>query len=768
MKFLNKMFFPKKESTAFNLEKYMRDLESNEFKDLFCLGISEKNQGTWLKKEFTKEPNALYVGSMGSGKSVAATFTTITWMLANNDKTILFIIDPLKGASDYQALFGQPNVYEVFGSKEKIHRVIDLVYDELMKREEEFRKLKAENIDTYEKKARMQKLEHSKIARIILLMEEFHAIPPEIEYDRNYKKKNTTAQKFHQIMKVGRSQGIWVIACSQRGTNSDVPTTIVNNFTQKQIFKVNQVEATYLISNTAPSKLTSNQKGRCYTDYGAVQFPYIPIDTQKELIKKYLKPYNAHCSYITDREMVDRYLEGESTEEIYKFKKLSHLVEGIESYDASMVINILHKKMGHKVEQKDITIDDYGVSHLVSYREDDEDEDTRIAVSIRIGKKLTPKHISRLERGMDEYECPFGIIYTSAEDIQKTLYEMAVNKNIELVDYEDMLRFAKKVERTDGDADFDPTQLADDSKENGFDELPDLSKEKEAEKARLKEEKALKLQKIQEQKDKDLEKLKEEIAAQEEEVLGNIESSPEEEVVDHGIDLSESQKIELPEEKIKELDPLGDQLKLDEDLEESIRQMISKPSPSIVKTLGGQGEKKPEVKSSFRIQRDEIPSVLFHLYKNKDEEVYRILFLVMSENKILHKFYLDREVTRNFSTKDKLKLGIKTTNDWNNQESVLDIKSFDESMNEYFDNFKLSDLSVHSVCWQEDFGFLSKYTKDNYYMVDYPSLIDEWIDDLYNDHYSREETLKMSKIEVEKGNFFGDILADYELWKKLN
>jgi len=789
-KFLNKLFFPQERKNYFNINKYIRDFKEGAFKDLFVLGISETNQGSWLKKNFTKEPNALYVGSMGSGKSVAASFTTLTWMLGNNDKTMLFVIDTLKGANDYQALFPLPNVYEVLSSEEKVHRVIDLVYDEMMRRKELFNELKAESIDVYEKKAKRAKWKKQKIARIIMLFEEFHTIPPAINYDKDYKKLNTTAKKFHEIMKVGRSLGIWVIACTQKGTSSDVPTEIVNNFTQKQIFKVNQVEATFLLNNVAPAKLKSSQKGRCYTDYGAVQFPYIPINTQKYLIEEYVKnnPFNADCAYITGREMVESYLLGESTEEIYKFKKLSDLVDGIVSYDAPTVVSILHKKMGHKVEYKNMAVDDFGVSHIVSYRDEDDEEETRIAVSIRVRKKITPKHISMLERGMDEYECPYGIIYTSAEDLNKSLYDAAISKNIEIVDHEDMLRFARKVELGGDQLEFNPSELADDSKEDGIEQgNKDLDSAKKALEERRKEREEYEKIKAQEEAETErllLEMEREESESVEDEedistIIDSLDTEEEdisldelkpldpsllgEDVEDISEEVEDSQPIDMPN-PIKEFDPLGDKLQLDPELEEQIKSMIDlKPR------LGNNTpqEVKPKVKHIFKINSDETPNLLVHLLKNKEGDVYRALFLVFSDNRVVHKYYLDRKVQGNFSSKDKIKFGLKQSSDWNKMEGVLDPNTFDEMLLEYFNNFEDCDLDINTVCWKEDFSFIKEYTKESNHMADLPTLLDEWVLDCFGDYLKRSEAFEKGKIKIEK-DFFGEIAADYEFWKSLN
>lgn len=283
---LNDLFLPKMKDDEFNLKRWLSDLDAGEFRDYWNLGVSEQKK--WLRKSFSSEPNAIFIGAMGSGKSVAANFTILTWMLANSDQTVLFIADTLKGANDYQALFDYDQVFPVLSSEAGIHRVIDLMYDEAMARREAFNEVQAENIHEYEKKIRKKTSNPDfKLARCVLLIEEFHAIPYNIlNFDKDFKIPNTSAFKFHQIMRIGRSMGTWVIACSQKGTKSDVPSEIIPNFTQKQIFRVNRNEASYFLSDTKAAEIRTDQKGRCETDYGSIQFPYVPMATQRKLLKK--------------------------------------------------------------------------------------------------------------------------------------------------------------------------------------------------------------------------------------------------------------------------------------------------------------------------------------------------------------------------------------------------------------------------------------------------------------------------------------------------
>src|SRR5690606_23721449 len=124
MKFpsIRDIFIPPSKDKEFNFSRYLSDLEEGRFRDQWNLGVSEEKK--WLLKNFAVEPNAAFIGAMGSGKSVAANFTILTWLLANSDQTIVFVADTLKGANDYQALWDADQVFPVLNSEGGIHRVI--------------------------------------------------------------------------------------------------------------------------------------------------------------------------------------------------------------------------------------------------------------------------------------------------------------------------------------------------------------------------------------------------------------------------------------------------------------------------------------------------------------------------------------------------------------------------------------------------------------------------------------------------------------------
>ena len=106
--------------------------------------------GKWLLKDFTQEPNALFIGAMGSGKSFAAAFSASTWFCIKFRSNYNVCYRPAKGANDYSALFDFPQAYPIRdggdGPNKAIPVLIDIIYSEVMARKDLFNSVNATNI----------------------------------------------------------------------------------------------------------------------------------------------------------------------------------------------------------------------------------------------------------------------------------------------------------------------------------------------------------------------------------------------------------------------------------------------------------------------------------------------------------------------------------------------------------------------------------------------------------------------------------------------
>lgn len=771
---LKSLFFPQREDEDFSFKRYLRDLNNGVFRDNWNLGVLDTKE--YLLKKFHLEPNAAFIGSMGSGKSQALCYSIITWMAANSDQTVLFIADTLKGANDFKSLFEYDQVYPVLSSEQGIHKLLDLASDEAMSRRDRFNEVQAENIIEYEKKIRKETgNQNYKLARIVILIDEFHAVPYNIlNFDKDYKTPNTSAFKFHQLMRIGRSMGIWFLICSQKGTKSDIPPEIIPNFTQKQIFRVNRNEASYFLSDTKAAEIRTDQKGRCETDFGSVQFPFMPVATQVKLLKKYMKPLDAECAYLTPKLITD-YLGGRSTEELYRLKKLPDLIEGLETYDHELVVEMIHKKLDHKVTRVDSKIDPNGIAMVVDWP-----GKGRIAVMIRVGtKKITGKHIHKLSKGMQLMQCDRGILYTSAEDLPAAVYKNAIENKIEIVDHEDMLRLAHQIEaKTAALKDLDPSKLADEDKESGsyqkakqpeqeFQEAEDLS--------------------IYETDDKPSSYIKpvaqDPVDAEEEDALAKkalqelLDSAPK--TPDLSEEAKEQEEEDSPEDAMEALDESEKTPTKEE--QTAAQQQAKKEVADIAEntliaplTGGIKPVKRVPVRGSFFLKSDDSPEILLQAQKNASGDVYRVLMYVILNKNTHHKYFLDRQVQGEFDIKDRARLGILNTKEWNEQTDeggkaiVLDPGTFEKEMLAYLENFKQYELGmVKAICWNEDAAFFRPILAKCRHMDPNPTIFEEMAS-VYGVDGNRDVLLAQNKLSIKRQDIWTPIEIDLQIWRYLS
>jgi hypothetical protein len=276
--------------TLKDLEKLVK---SGQLKDEFFLGQMAAT-GEVLAKNFFVEPNALFTGSMGSGKTVALTLSISTWMLTNGNNTQLFIVDLLKGASDYQHLFNLKQVHKGIDTKEKLVNLIDMLYEEALARKDELNKVKAENVKDYEQKT------GKKLPRCVVVIEEFHALPSDtLNFEAEYKTPGSPANKLHQLFRIGRSYGIWFLVASQKATKTDIPATLIANMVSKLAFRISKAESMYLLGTPEAGNLTAQERGMAITDWGKVMFSYWSPEELKPLLDQYVQSQEIEGLVIT-------------------------------------------------------------------------------------------------------------------------------------------------------------------------------------------------------------------------------------------------------------------------------------------------------------------------------------------------------------------------------------------------------------------------------------------------------------------------------------
>jgi hypothetical protein len=732
---LEKVFLPKTKKNNFDVNRFVYDLDHNLFRNKVNLGICAADGGSWLLKDFTKEPNALFVGVMGSGKSVAARYTMLTWLLANSDQTILFIIDTIKGAQDYRYFFDLPQVYPVVGSDEGVHRVLDLVFDEAMARKNLFNSVGVENINAYEEKT------GKKMAKCFVLMEEFHAIPFAIlNFDKDYKIDGTSANKFHTLMRIGRSFGIWFVACTQRSLSSDVPKEMVANFTQKQIFKVSKGESQYVLGSDVAANLRSDQQGRCYTDFGEVQFPLVDETSIKLLLDKYIKPLTADCAQLTPT-MIKDYISGKSTKELYKHKNYATLARNFENVDSDVLVSLMMESFGFKVTDLDKNLDENNVAMII------EKNGQRTAVMIRPESKISAKHIQKLENAIIKHTCTKGIMFTAAAGFANNVYKMAKEKSIELVDKEDLINLALRIENTKNMEelfDIQADELASEEKENGTyngqktDDIDDFIEEDPFDKLGV--------------TNNDVQPFTDEgknIEIENKKIEDLIEDLDVDSIISEGTSQIKEKFLSKEDDLVKEKEDLVDD------------SFMNGGSVLNLKKL-----KRPTLAISVKLFPENNPTLLVHCLKNDNNEVFRVLFYILLDNKIKHRYYIDKKVAGEFSYIQKRKLGVENVAEWNNEPFVLNEIDFTQTVKRYLENFSPCENQAYIMCWQKDLDFVKKYLIENSNnLVENPTIYEKYFTDMHmmENGQSRDSFIASLGLKVDKTDLFEDIDLDYQI-----
>jgi hypothetical protein len=773
-KLIDKIFLTDVETKTFTLSSYIKDIENNKFLNKMNLGVSETQGGSWQLVDFTQSPNGLFVGNMGTGKSVGCHFTLLTWLLQNSDHTIVFVMDVIKGAQEYKELFSLEQVYEVLNSPEGIKKTIDLIFEESERRQLLFNELGCDGVKSYEKKTGKQ------MTRIVLVMEEYHAIPQAVlNYDRDHKEEGTHAYKYHTLMRVGRSQGIWFLAASQKGTKADVPTQISGNFTQKQIFNVPAADSRYLLGKEDAARIPSHIKGRCITEYGEVQFPYIPEEMQKALIKKFVGPNTAESAYLTP-EIIEGVLKGSSSKELLKIKKYPDLVKHIDSMgNATQVLTLILEAIGQEVEELNAETDKYRISHIITT-----ENNQRIAVSLMTKrKKILEKHVNTLAKGMHAYNCSGGIIYASTPTPSNTVYKQGLFSHIEIVDHEDFIHFARMVQESvdkNMDFEFNPSEIADSSKEENA-KLSLMSDEEFSD--------------IYDSIDNDSEietppvslgEITPKVLTSIDEIIENnplvlkvkkTEDTNVDEIEDEAV--IETPDIVIPKMIEASTEP---EIKEKKKSTKKVTKKVTKkkiadkflPSFENVPMDAIQKITRPVSNPAFKLKEEDLPTLFVHPFKNESSEVYRVLFLVSLNNKEHHMYYLDKKITGEFSLEEKSKLGLSTydsISDWNNDPFVLSEEDFLKGMEKFLYNFTKCDAPAFVVASRSDADFIEEYiSKDpNIVDIDSVSYLEDALEAIYGEEVPPlKDIISEQKLIPKKRNIYEALYLDFMLWNMTN
>lgn len=353
-KILNKLLMAGMGDEEPTFSHYIKRLERGDFKDKNVFGIAESARGFYLNDP-REAPGALACGGMGSGKSQGLRFTVLTHFLANSENTLYILCDALKGMNDYKVLFKyKSNVVLALDDIAKFVTVIDMVHAECRERQVAFSAIKAAHYEEYDKVMKEKDPSFPGIARIVLVVEEFHSVPntKEVNFNMNYDRPGTVAYKLKELMAIGRSYGIQMFVASQRATSEDVPSTLKRGFTVQLAFRLNSPgDATAINNLPSVPDIRAEQRGRCMFEYGYMQFPYIDDRTAMVLLEKYGKPIKAKLL----KHDISKYhaaLEGEGNEGQVKVKPLAELIQAHQQYKLTDIAARVLSEFGFSVQKQ--------------------------------------------------------------------------------------------------------------------------------------------------------------------------------------------------------------------------------------------------------------------------------------------------------------------------------------------------------------------------------------------------------------------------------
>lgn len=380
---------------------YINQVENGSFKDKFVYAVSDKDKG-FLVANYFQAPNALFCGSMGSGKSIGALFTLSTHFITNSEKTVYICYDQGKSMGDFSPIFPYDNVITALGDPAKITPLIDMLYEEMMTRQKRFKEWGLSGLLEYEqlmkeryilflvredeftekdildlvddnlvgldpsisrrikenKKYTKDDIDYIKefisknkeilifekykgLGRFVTVMEEFSFVITSqyMNFHKNVDKFGSTAYKFEAIMKLGRSYGIFFLFATQRATADHVPSAIKSGILTYLCFKMNNMgDAAGITGVEHAAEIESKHPGRCAINGGA--FGQFPYIKKQDLSILYKKYYKPFEAELFAYSMSDykKAFEAEGNSGMTLIKPIVELVENYTEYEKQDVV----------------------------------------------------------------------------------------------------------------------------------------------------------------------------------------------------------------------------------------------------------------------------------------------------------------------------------------------------------------------------------------------------------------------------------------------
>ena len=309
----------KKNQDPFSFTTYKSALDSGDFEDMFCFGI-EAASLDYQTAIPTADPNSLFIGEAGSGKSAGLMFTVLTHFLSNSEKSAYIILDNGRARRTLTPVIGNDNcifIEKTNQQKQVVEGVIDTLLDEFATRRRIFsehsteKNLEAPVVDIVDYEERTGET----LCRFVIVIESFyHFLHFNLGWFDNttgYKenRNNSYSNKFLEMLRYGGKYGLnFLIGADRVNIEDDMSRLIQKELQNLNVFRCTHPTSIYLLNNPTASDISPALKGRYISRFGAAHTPMLTESVQSALIEEYKKEFKA---------------------KFFKYKSLEHLSDAM-------------------------------------------------------------------------------------------------------------------------------------------------------------------------------------------------------------------------------------------------------------------------------------------------------------------------------------------------------------------------------------------------------------------------------------------------------
>lgn len=263
-------FFKKKKNQFLNLVDELRN--NNNLKSFGYLVNSNPQTNLNLKSS-----NSLFIGSMGSGKSVSAATSVFAEMLAN-PQDLVVTIDLIKGATDFCFLQKYNRFISLVYDDKLIESFVEIMFQEFTKRVFSFRGSQSHNLEHY------NKVNAKKIGKINIVIECADHFMDTMILNNPHRYK-----QMQILLKKGNDYGMTFVFITSNANNMSFPKNILEFISNIVAFKLNIVAVANYIGLPEATNISSKKHGEAFIQKDRVQFMYLERSKEEQYIEDDIK-----------------------------------------------------------------------------------------------------------------------------------------------------------------------------------------------------------------------------------------------------------------------------------------------------------------------------------------------------------------------------------------------------------------------------------------------------------------------------------------------